>query len=138
MDFWLGEWDVDWTMSDGRSGHGENTIVKDLNGCVVTERYQDITTPFAGTSLFGYSTYRKQWNQVWIDNSGLSFQTSGGPTSEGSISFVLNVKHFAGQPFSRIVFDAVQKDSLIWRFQTRSAETDSWMDATVSYYRRKL
>jgi len=40
-------------------------------------------------------------------------------------------------PFSRMVFEDIKRDSLVWRWQGKKLETDEWADAWVINYERK-
>ena len=40
FDFWVGEWDATWPGQNGsKSGHGTNSIMRILDGCVVQENF---------------------------------------------------------------------------------------------------
>ena len=39
LDFWIGEWKVEWENSDGTKSEGTNTINSILNGCVIQENF---------------------------------------------------------------------------------------------------
>lgn len=134
FDFWLGDWDVHWTYSNGRSGVGKNQVVREFAGCVVTERYQDITTGFSGTSLLGYNTKNGMWTQTWLDNQGDTF-TAVGKRTGGKITLDLHRPEGVG-PLLRVVFEDFTPNSLTWRFQGRATTGAAWSDFMVSRYRR--
>lgn len=133
LDFWLGEWEVRWTAQDGQTGVGSNVVSTGYGGCVIQERYQDSTTAFAGTSLLGFDRRAGQWKQTWWDNRGASYRSHGGRQGD---RFVLDLEPVAATgPAFRIVFEEIQPDSLVWRFQTGAGDGE-WRDLTVSRYRR--
>ena len=80
FDFWLGDWNVHGT--DGTLA-GTNSIVREMGGCVLHERYQ---TPrgYTGESFNVYDVSRKVWHQTWVDSSGLLLVLEGG-LSEGQM-----------------------------------------------------
>ncbi|WP_350292403.1 hypothetical protein [uncultured Croceitalea sp.] len=74
FDFWIGSWEV--TNKDG-SIAGKNTIVKIEGDCVLRENWTSATPGYTGTSLNFYNLKIKQWEQLWIDNSGAHLKLKG-------------------------------------------------------------
>ncbi|MBT8183525.1 MAG: hypothetical protein KJN76_01690 [Eudoraea sp.] len=74
FDFWLGSWEV--TNTDG-SAAGKNTIVKDLNNCILRENWTSASAGFTGTSTNFFNKSTEQWEQLWIDNSGNHLKLRG-------------------------------------------------------------
>jgi hypothetical protein len=72
FDFWVGEWEASWPGQNGSpSGHGTNSIMRILDGCVVQEYFSGQgTPPFHGTSLSIYDLKPGKWKQTWSDNQG--------------------------------------------------------------------
>lgn len=75
FDFWIGTWDV--FDPDGQQ-IGMNVITMDLNGCVLHESWQSLTSPHRGHSYNIYDRSTGGWHQTWVDNSGLLLQLDGG------------------------------------------------------------
>lgn len=73
FDFWVGEWDV---FTAKGTLAGKNSITKQLNNCILKEHY---TTPsgYEGQSINIYDAVLGQWNQTWVDNSGLLLSLKG-------------------------------------------------------------
>ncbi len=67
FDFWIGEWTV--TNANGGPA-GENIISKIEQGCVLRENWTSANQGYTGTSVNFYNKTTKQWEQLWIDNSG--------------------------------------------------------------------
>jgi hypothetical protein len=67
FDFWIGNWEV--TNPNGTKA-GENTIEKSQGNCVLTENWTSATPGYTGTSNNFYNAKAKQWEQIWVDNSG--------------------------------------------------------------------
>lgn len=74
FDFWIGSWEV--TKPDG-SKAGRNIIEKAQNGCVLKENWTGANEKFTGTSTNFYNLETKQWEQLWIDNSGGHLKLKG-------------------------------------------------------------
>jgi hypothetical protein len=111
LDFWVGEWDVSW-----EGGQGSNSITKILSGCAVEENFQGgpSTNNLIGRSISTYSN--GQWRQTWVDNQNGYFTLSGGV---------------------EMVFEDIEQDSFVWRWQRRSGPDAPWSDAWVIRYRRR-
>ena len=75
FDFWVGEWEV--TLADG-SPAGTNRVERIQGGCVLQEHWESARPGFTGTSLTYYNRELKQWEQLWVDNSGNILKLSGG------------------------------------------------------------
>lgn len=67
FDFWIGNWEV--TNPNGTKA-GENKIEKTQGNCVLTENWTSATPGNTGTSNNFYNVKKKQWEQIWVDNSG--------------------------------------------------------------------
>lgn len=67
FDFWIGTWEV--TNPNGTNA-GENKIEKAQGNCVLTENWTSATPSYTGTSTNFYNPKTKQWEQIWVDNSG--------------------------------------------------------------------
>ncbi|WP_422860536.1 hypothetical protein ACOKFD_06755 [Flagellimonas sp. S174] len=74
FDFWIGEWTV--TNANG-SPAGENSIVKEENGCVLRENWTSAKQGYTGTSINFYNQTSQQWEQTWVDNSGVFLKLRG-------------------------------------------------------------
>lgn len=135
MDFWIGEWDVHWSSSDGQMGFGTNSISREHGGCVIVERYQDRTTPFSGTSISSYRRGLGRWTQTFMATGGFFYQATGGPADDGAIELRL-VPQAESQPEGRVRFEDIGPNSFTWRFQMKPAG-EEWKDLTSSRYIRR-
>lgn len=88
FDFWLGSWDV----YVGEQKAGENTITKQEGGCLVLEKWTDITGG-TGQSYNFYNPKTKKWRQVWVSNY-MSIDYEGGLTEDGSMELVGTITYF--------------------------------------------
>lgn len=138
MDFWLGHWDLTWTAPDGTEAKGKNSItLMPYGDCVITERFDGgETIPLDGMSVSVYSKPHKLWRQTWVDNQGGYFALTGGPQEDGT--FVLNMDRIdENTPYSRMVFEGITEDSLVWRWQGKREDADDWADQWVIHYKRQ-
>ena len=75
FNFWIGEWNV--------YKHGTDTIVGKskieaiIDDKVIKETYRSTTSKYHGTSLNKYNPRTNQWEQFWVDNSGLTLYIKG-------------------------------------------------------------
>ncbi|MEM9549389.1 MAG: hypothetical protein AAGA77_25685 [Bacteroidota bacterium] len=76
FDFWIGSWTVYKYGTDTIVGLSE--IKPILNHRAIEENYQGWQNPFRGTSNNIYNAQKNQWEQHWVDNSGLALFITGG------------------------------------------------------------
>ncbi len=74
FDFWLGSWEV--TTADG-SLAGTNMIEKEEEDCILIEHWVSANGKNTGSSTNFYNLKTKQWEQLWIDNSGTHLKLKG-------------------------------------------------------------
>jgi len=137
MDFWLGEWSVDWRRSTGEHGRARNSVTREADGCVIAERFEDPSTGLRGIGIYSYFPLAHKWTQTWMDNSGITINGSGGPSASTPDGFVLDLAR--GQDPRRkyrFAFSEITRDRLVWRFQSRATDAAGWSDETVSVYER--
>lgn len=75
FDFWLGEWEV---FNTEGVLVGTNRIVKEQDGCMISENWKSSNGQFTGSSTNFYNAQTGQWQQLWIDNAGSYLYLSGG------------------------------------------------------------
>ncbi len=88
FDFWVGEWEV---YDDAGNRVGTNTIDKMQEGCVLRENWIGLGGN-TGTSLNFFNLKSKQWEQLWVDNSGTHLKLKGNRTGN---QMVLSSDEFA-------------------------------------------
>ena len=144
LDFWVGEWDLEFTQQDGSIGKATNRITKDEYGaCAISEHFVQPGGGPNGADFIGgsYSTYdsqTKSWRQMWVDNAGGMFDLRGGPGSGQRHQFELvNIEPRGPKKATlRMIWENVTADSLTWRWQSRNPD-GSWTDRWVLRYKRK-
>ena len=88
FDFWLGSWEV---FVDGKKA-GENDITKEEGGCLVLERWTDVTGG-TGQSYNFYNPQTGKWRQVWVSRT-MTIDYTGGLTEGGSMELVGTITYF--------------------------------------------
>jgi len=130
LDFWIGEWDLTWP--DG--GKGTNVIRREMDGCVVTERFDSPT--LKGMSVSTYDPASKRWLQTWVDNNG-SYMTFAGGLEGGRMSLSREAT-IAGKPvLQRMVWGNVTPDSLDWSWERSDDGGKTWRVVWPIHYKRR-
>jgi len=78
FDFWVGTWDV----QVGGVTRARNVISREMDGCLVRERYAN-PTGYTGESLNFIDPDSGTWKQVWVDARGGVVRYEGGLEREG-------------------------------------------------------
>ena len=143
LDFWVGDWELEFTKPDGTIGKASNRIVKDEYGsCVISEHFSMPGRPGGGDYIGGshsiYDAQTKSWRQVWVDNGGGYFDLRGGPvTGQAHVFELVNVEPRGPKKATmRMIWQDVTPQSLTWKWQSQEAD-GSWKDQWVLRYRRK-
>ena len=144
LDFWVGEWDLEFTQPDSTIGKATNRITKDEYGtCAISEHFVQPGggadgSDFIGGSYSTYDTQTKSWRQMWVDNAGGMFDLRGGPVTGQRHTFELtNIEPRGPKKATlRMIWEDVTADSLTWRWQAKNAD-GSWTDRWVLHYKRR-
>lgn len=75
FDFWLGEWEV--TNPAGKPA-GLSRIESILGECVILENWATPKAVAFGKSFNTYNRNTGQWEQFWVDRSGVRLHLTGG------------------------------------------------------------
>ena len=122
LDFWVGEWDLEW----GDGGKGTNVIEATLDGCVIVE-------DFDGTSAISLremsvSTYNAQlgkWQQTWVDNQG-SYLDFVGDFEDSKMVLQSSATVGDKEVLQRMVYYDIRKDSLMWNWERSEDGGKTW------------
>lgn len=139
LDFWVGEWDAEFDLPGGRTGHATNRITRNEFGdCVIAEHFSQPEIAYAGASFSMFDPSKKKWVQTWVDNGGAYITLTGGPVEGRAHSFELVTTEPKGprQVWSRMIWQDVKPDSFTWRWQARKPD-GSWADSWVIRYTRR-
>lgn len=138
LDFWAGDWDIDFDASPGVIGHAFNHVTRDEQGdCVIAEHFQLPATHYTGASYSIYDRRLKQWRQTWVDNQGFVFVLTGGPVEGQPYAFELRTTERTGKQntIMRMTWTKEGPDRLTWRWQAEQPD-GSWKDSWVLRYHR--
>lgn len=138
LDFWVGEWSLEYDRPDGTVGTASNTVTsEDFGPCVIVEQFA-MPNGYRGASHSIYDREKKQWRQMWVDNQGGTFTLVGGPVSGQSHRFELRTLEPTGpeQLLRRMIWQDVTGSTLVWRWQSHQPD-GSWKDEWVLRYKRR-
>lgn len=110
FDFWVGTWQV--TNVDGTPA-GLNSIVKEEEGCVLRENWTSANASFTGTSLNFYNQNTKQWEQLWIDNSGNHLKLKGNRKDNQMVLSSEEFTHADGQKYVNRITWTINDDGTV-------------------------
>lgn len=143
MDFWVGDWDLSFTLANGGTARAANRITRDEYGdCVIVEHFSQpgggANGDFIGTSVSTYDTAARLWRQTWVDNAGGLYFLEGGPVEGQPHFFEMKTATPIGQnpAYMRMIWQEATADSLVWRWQRQTAD-GGWSDQWVLNYRRR-
>jgi len=139
LDFWVGDWDAEFALPGGKTGHAVNRITRDEYGdCVIAEHFVQADIGYLGASFSMYDPARKKWVQTWVDNGGGYITLIGGPVQGQPYSFELVTVEPKGpkQTWSRMIWQDVKPDSFTWRWQAKQVD-GSWADSWVIRYKKR-
>ena len=129
LDFWIGQWALTW---DG--GHGTNTVTREMDGHVITERFQTVEPePFGGLSVSVLGA-DGVWRQTWVDSTGSYWHFEGGPKDDGTFVFATPGRVDADQRYKRMVFFDIGAEGFKWRWEF-SEEGSTWKQRRAITYR---
>ena len=131
FDFWIGEWDVYKYGTDTLVGHSQITSI--LNGKALQENYQSSQGPFEGTSLNMYNQANEDWEQYWIDNTGLRLHIWGG-LKEGTMVMESDPNI---PPINRISWSQEANGQVRQTWEQKKNSEASWQVVFDGIYRPK-
>jgi len=138
LDFWVGEWNLEWDLPDGKTGSGTNIITQTPFGdCVITENFDGAPTQqFKGMSVSTYHKPASMWRQTWVDDQGGYFALYGGAQADGT--FKLDMTRLGDSaPYRRMIWKDIKANSLTWHWQGHGVDETEWKDLWVIRYTRK-
>ncbi|NOT88086.1 MAG: DUF1579 family protein [Lysobacter sp.] len=136
FDFWLGAWEVDDGLQNGRVA-GQNTITRVASGCALREHWVNAGGK-DGHSLNAYDREAQRWTQFWIGSDGVVLRLSGGLRDDGAMAMEGTLPDGkGGAQRQRIVWTPNADGSVVQRWDTSDDDGGSWRNAFVGVYRRK-
>ena len=138
FDFWLGTWDLEWTDAQGKKQRGTNTIIKILGGCVIEENFSTVgADPYVGRSHSVYAAKEGVWKQTWVDSGGDYLDFTG--RFEGGNMILRREKNETDgkKILQRMIFSNIQKDSILWDWESSADGGKTWTTNWKIYYKRR-
>lgn len=132
FDFWIGEWDLTWNDTI----KGENSVTKEMDGCVIFEHFNNPLNQYRGWSWSVYNVQTRQWQQTWVDNSGDYILLTGGMESDKMILATADDKTASGT-LRRMVFYNISKNSFDWTWEASDDNGKTWHVKWKIHYQRK-
>lgn len=79
FDFWVGDWDV---YVNGQM-IARNIITREMNGCIIHERYQTSNGLIRGESINYYDAVARKWKQNWVSSANNIIYLEGASPEPG-------------------------------------------------------
>ncbi|NNL92534.1 MAG: hypothetical protein HKO66_09905 [Saprospiraceae bacterium] len=134
FDFWIGEWTVYVYGTENIAGH--SVIEPILDSMAIKETYRTDNNQYRGTSLNKYNPTIKQWEQFWVDNSGLTLLIKGNLIDGKMI--LEGVTYNNGKKVeNRITWSKIPDDSVRQRWEQKQEGATEWTLAFDGHYKRK-
>jgi hypothetical protein len=87
FDFWVGDWEVQ--QKDEGEVEATDRVTKDLDGCVILERWDTATGGQRGRSMSSFDSRTGQWHQTWVTEGVTNshpLRMAGGLRSGGAMT----------------------------------------------------
>ncbi len=126
FDFWLGDWNLSWKDSEGKTQTGRNKINKILGGCVIEEDFSTEDGSFTGRSFSVYNPTKGYWEQTWVDNSGGYMNFTGGMDGDKMI-LSRSITDKSGKVIiQRMVFYNISEKQFTWDWENSTDGGSTW------------
>lgn len=132
FDFWIGEWEV----FAGASRVGINVIERDLNGCVLVERWTSAAGS-RGVSLNFLDPATGRWRQQWVADNG-SVTWYEGEVRDGAMHYAgeqINAK--GNKVLARVLLEPRPDGTVRHRIENSLDGGKTWTIAFDSVYRKR-
>ncbi len=133
FDFWLGEWTVYKYGTDTIAGFSRITSI--IDSLAIQEFYQNPKGTYKGTSLNKYNPINGQWDQFWVDNSGLSLSIRG-ILQDGKM-VLQDIEARENLPLNRITWAPEPKETVRQTWDQSTDGGKSWITVFDGKYVRK-
>ena len=134
FDFWIGDWDI---YVNGQM-IARNIVTREMNGCIVHERYQTANGAIRGESINYYDPQEKRWKQNWVSGGGNVIAYAGNSPRQGVME--LNGTSVApgapGVQLQRVVWERTPDDGLTQTVSTSNDNGKTWSPGFAGRYVR--
>ena len=134
FDFWVGEWNV-FTTEGVKIG--ENSISKQEQGCLILEKWHDISGG-TGQSYNYFNPETKKWRQVWV-SSVMIIDYQGGLTKDGAMELVGEVLFYKNNQKAKLLgrWSKQSDGSVRQYFAKYDPKKEKWIPMFVGIYKKK-
>jgi hypothetical protein len=131
FDFWLGDWEV---FGPNGQPAGRNSITRELNGCVLHERWVG-AGGMRGESFNTWDRTRQRWHQTWVSSTGTLLVIEGGLVN-GAMQMTGDTTTPKGLVRNRITWTPGPDGSVRQVWETSVDGGTTWQGAFDGRYRR--
>lgn len=139
FDFWIGEWNAEWTNEKGEKEFAKNSINSILNNRVIEENFNGMdagSNRLKGKSFSVFDEREKIWKQTWVDNYGGYLLFEGG-MNEDKMILTRNGYDRKGNPVKqRMIFYNITKNEFNWNWEKLN-EQNKWELVWKIHYTRE-
>lgn len=134
FDFWIGEWDVRWTDSDGQPQSGTNSVTR-IDG-TIRELFcaAQPAGPYVGASVSRWDDEGGSWEQDYWDNRGYRAVFRG--SFDDGLLVLERTSHVETGALTRLVWSDIRPASITWNYE-RQTDSGVWGSTWRILYVRK-
>jgi hypothetical protein len=126
LDFWIGEWKVEWENPDGTASKGTNSINTILNGCVIQENFDgNPGVDFKGKSFSVYNHAKQIWQQTWVDTEG-NYMVFTGSKEDEKMILTRKIMYEGNEITQRMIFYNIEENSFDWNWEASKDNGKTW------------
>lgn len=140
MNFWVGEWQLNWIDANGKAATGENSITKLWDGKVIQENFKGLTGQNAGYEGKSWSVYdakTKKWKQTWVDSQGGYLDLVGGVEGENRYFERQTINRNGKTVTMRMTFHDITPNRFVWDWASSTDDKKTWQPIWQITYTRK-
>lgn len=134
FDFWIGDWDI---YVSGQM-IARNIVTREMNGCIIHERYQTANGAVRGESINYYDPQERRWKQNWVSAGGNVIAYVGNSPRDGVME--LNGSSVSpgvpGTQLQRVVWERLPEGGLTQTVSTSNDNGTTWSPGFAGRYVR--
>ncbi len=137
FDFWIGKWDLTWTIKQ-KVEKGKNKIKRILNDYVIKEDFEakeGSLKGFRGKSWSVYNPKTKEWKQTWVDSQGAYLDFVGEIKGDKRI-FKRTFTNNGKTVMQRMVFFNIKENNFDWNWESSLDNGKTWKLQWQIHYTR--
>jgi len=140
MDFWLGDWNVEWKNTDSTISKGTNHVINLFDGsCVIEENFDGMPgTSLIGKSFSVYDRKERLWKQTWVDNGGTYLDFTGA-FKDGKMILTRETADKNGSPvMQKMIYYNISKNDFDWNWEISHDTGKTWDLKWKIHYKRMI